>query len=447
VKTDSSTERLQTLQPGARIALFLNYFPALSERFIVNEVAGLLERGLDLRPYALSRPPAGRENSEVPELAERTFYILPSLRAGKVIGAHVVWLFRHPVRYLKCWSFARRHRTRSESLFGSLWRAARKQELTKAQRQNVLLNFYLIVPLARRMEEEGFSLIHAQYADSASSLALLAAMILDLPFSFTAHAYDIFTPQVIFEEKLKRASFIVTCTRYNRDYLQQNYGELVGDKIFVNYHGLDLTRLQPRSRTRLDPPVILAVGRLVPKKGLGVLLHACKILHDQGVVFKCLVVGDGPERPRLEMFIRLNQLMEQVEIRGYMAPSAVIESYAGARLFVLPCVVEEDGNRDGIPNVIAEAMAMELPVISTAISGIPELVEKGVSGLLLDEAEPKLLAQTMLEVLSSPQMERRLGKAARERVAKIFDSRRNLDELYNYFQLRLQELAAGEKKA
>ncbi|HNS72422.1 MAG TPA: glycosyltransferase family 4 protein [bacterium] len=447
MKTDSSTDRLQTLQPGARVALFLNYFPALSERFIVNEVAGLLERGLDLRPYALSRPPAGRENSEVPELAERTFYILSSLKAGKVIGAHLACLFRHPGRYLKSWSFARRHRTRSESLLVSLWRAARKQELTKAQRQNVLLNFYLIVPVTRQMRAEGFSLIHAQYADSASSLALLAAMILDLPFSFTAHAYDIFTPQVIFEEKLKRARFIVTCTRYNRDYLQQNYGDLVGDKILVNYHGLDLSKLQPRPKTKRELPVILSVGRLVPKKGLGVLLHACKILHDQGVAYKCLIIGDGPERPRMEMFIRLNHLMEQIEITGYMAPSAVIEAYAGASLFVLPCVVEEDGNRDGIPNVIAEAMAMEVPVISTAISGIPELVEKGVSGLLLDEAEPKLLAQTMAEVLASPQMERRLGKAARERVAEIFDSRRNLDELYNFFQLRLHETAAGEREA
>jgi len=311
----------------------------------------------------------------------------------------------------------------------------------------VLLNFFLIVPVARQMEEEGFSLIHAQYADSASSLALLASMLLEIPFSFTAHAYDIFTPQVIFEEKLKRARFIVTCTRYNRDYLLQNYGELVGDKILVNYHGLDLTRLQPVARIKQEPPVILSVGRLVPKKGLGVLLHACKILHDQGVAFKCLIVGDGPERPRLEMFIRLNHLMEQIEITGYMAPSAVIEAYGGASLFVLPCVVEEDGNRDGIPNVIAEAMAMELPVISTTISGIPELVEKGESGLLLDEAEPKLLAQTMLEVLDSPQMQRRLGRAGRARVAAIFDSRRNLDELYNFFQLRLHEIAAGEREA
>jgi len=165
------------------------------------------------------------------------------------------------------------------------------------------------------------------------------------------------------------------------------------------------------------------------------------------VAFKCLIVGDGPERPRLEMFIRLNHLMEQIEITGYMAPSAVIEAYGGASLFVLPCVVEEDGNRDGIPNVIAEAMAMELPVISTTISGIPELVEKGESGLLLDEAEPKLLAQTMLEVLDSPQMQRRLGRAGRARVAAIFDSRRNLDELYNFFQLRLHEIAAGEREA
>jgi glycosyltransferase involved in cell wall biosynthesis len=433
-------------QGGAKIALFLNYFPALSERFIVNEVAGLLERGLELVPYALSRPPEGRENREVPELAGRTNYILASLRPGSVISAHAGCLLRHPVRYLKALSFARRHRTRGISLLRSLWRAARKKELSKAQRQNVLLNFLLIVPVARRMRHEEFTLIHAQYADSASSLALLAAMILDLPFSFTAHAYDIFTPQVIFAEKLKRSRFIVTCTRYNRDYLQENYGELVGDKIFVNYHGLDLTALHPGGKKKPELPVILSVGRLVAKKGFGVLLHACRILRDRGVDFKCRIIGDGPERPRLEMFIRLNHLLDQIEITGYMPASEVIDAYRGARLFVLPCVVEEDGNRDGIPNVIAEAMAMEIPVISTTISGIPELIEDGVSGLLLQESEPEVLADMIVEVLNSPQMEKRLSKAGRARVAEIFDSRRNLDELAEFFRRQLDEIAAAGKK-
>ncbi len=440
--TESEQERLQG-QPGAKIALFLNAFPALSERFIVNEVAGLLARGLEVVPYALSRPAAGFENLEVPELAERTHYLLEGLRPGAIIGGHLGCLLRHPHRYLKAWFFARRHRTRGVSLLRSLLRAARKQELSKAQRQNVRLNFVLIVPVVRRMRAEEFSLIHAHFADSASTLALLASMLLDLPFSFTAHAYDIFTPQVIFTEKLERARFIVTCTQYNRNYLVGQYGAEAGERIYVNYHGLDLAKLQPGERRQSGTPVILSVGRLVPKKGLGVLLHACRILRDQGIDFCCRIVGDGPERPRLEMFIRLNHLMDRVEITGYQAPSAVLESYRDAAVFVLPCVVEEDGNRDGIPNVLAEAMAMELPVISTGVSGIPELVEKGVSGLLLEGSEPELLAQTILEVLESPQMARRLGQAARARVAEIFDSRRKLDELAAFFREQLQALAAG----
>ncbi|HQG46062.1 MAG TPA: glycosyltransferase family 4 protein, partial [bacterium] len=431
------------LQPGAKIALFLNAFPALSERFIVNEVAGLLARGLEVIPYALNRPQAGFENLEVPELAAKTHYLLSSLRPSYLISSHLGCLLRHPGRYLRTYFFARRHRTRGVSLLRTLLRAACKRELTKVQRQNVLLNFVLIVPVARQMRAEGFTLVHAHFADSASTLALLAAMILELPFSFTAHAYDIFTPQVIFTEKLKRARFIITCTQYNRTYLVDQYGTEVGAKIFVNYHGLDLEKLQPGERSEGGTPVLLSIGRLVPKKGLGVLLHACRILRDRGVDFQCRIVGDGPERPRLEMFIRLNHLMDRVEITGYQAPSAVLDEYRSAAVFVLTCVIEEDGNRDGIPNVLAEAMAMELPVISTGVSGIPELVEKGVSGLLLEGSEPELLAQTILEVLESPQMGRRLGKAARARVAAIFDSRRKLDELAAFFRQQLLELAAA----
>lgn len=433
------------VMPGGKVALFLNLFPTLSERFIVNEVTGLLERGLALVPYALNRPPQGRENSEVPGLVERTFYILPWLRFATVFRGHAGFFFWRPRRYLRTWRFARRHRTRSVSLIGSLWRVAvRKEELSKPERQNVLLNFALVVPVAWQMRKQEFTLVHAQYADSASTLALLAARLLNLPFSFTAHAYDIFTPQVIFAEKLQSARFIVTCTRFNRDYLQQNYAELVGDKIYVNYHGVDLERLHPGERPVPEVPTIISVGRLVPKKGMAVLMHACRILRDEGFAFKCRIIGDGPERPRLEMFIRLNHLMEQIEITGFMPVSQVTEQYRAAQLFVLPCVVEEDGNRDGIPNVIAEAMAMEVPVISTTVSGIPELIEKGVSGLLLEESDPALLAQAIRQVLESPTIGRRLGQAARARVTAIFDARKNLDLLHDYFRSKLLEVAAGE---
>lgn len=431
--------------PGGKVALFLNLFPTLSERFIVNEVSGLLERGLALVPYALNRPPQGRENSEVSGLVERTFYILPWLRFATVFKGHAGFFFWRPRLYLSTWRFARRRRTRSVSFIGSLWRVAvRKAELSKPERQNVLLNFVLVVPVAWQMRKQEFTLVHAQYADSAATLALLAARLLDLPFSFTAHAYDIFTPQVILAEKLQNARFIVTCTQYNRDYLQQNYGELVRDKIFVNYHGVDLERLYPGERPVPQVPTIISVGRLVPKKGLAVLLHACRILRDEGFAFKCRIIGDGPERPRLEMFIRLNHLMEQIEITGFMPVSQVTEQYRTAQLFVLPCVVEEDGNRDGIPNVIAEAMAMEVPVISTTVSGIPELVEKGVSGVLLEESDPALLARAMREVLESPTIGRRLGQAARARVTAIFAARQNLDLLYDYFRSRLLEVGSGE---
>ncbi len=423
---------------GQRVALFLNFFPGLSERFIINEVIGLRARGLTLDTYALNRPPQGLENKEVPELIEGTHYILPSVRAHDLVKKHFYFLFRHPRTWWRTFWFAWRNRTRGAALIGSLWQVAvHKRELDKEQRQNVLLHFVLIVPTAFRLLGKGYRIIHAQFADSAASLAMLAAMLIDVPFSFTAHAYDIFTPQVIFDKKLARAQFIVTCTRYNKRYLLEHFPELDAEKIFVNYHGADWRAMTPGRRQGTSVPAILSVGRLVPKKGMAVLLHACKILRDQQFDFKCLIIGDGPERPRLELFIRLNHLMDVVEISGYMPPSEVIERYREAALFVLPCIIDETGNRDGIPNVIAEAMAMEVPVISTPVSGIPELIEDGKSGILLEETSPEALARVIRELAETPHKAARIGKAARKRVAAVFDAAKCLDDLHDFFTAQM----------
>ncbi|MBN2355835.1 glycosyltransferase [candidate division KSB1 bacterium] len=417
-----------------KIAYFLNMFPALSERFITNEVIGLRERGVTIDTYALGRPAKGMENAELKILIDSTYYILSSIRVKKIVSAHFYFFLRYPRRYLKTFLFAFRHRNRAESLIGTLWQlAVSKKELSKPQRQNPVLQFLLIAMVAQRMDGRHYQLLHSQFADSATSLAMLASMLLKIPFSFTAHAYDIFTPQVMFSEKLARALFIITCTQYNRNYLLENHPQLHPTKIHVNLHGIRISLFRRQQRRPIGPPLIISVGRLVAKKGMGLLVHACKLLKERSVAFRCRIVGDGPERPRLEMQIRLNQLLDHVEITGLLQPAQVKEQYEAARLFVLPCIVDEEGNRDGIPNVIAEAMAMQVPVISTAISGIPELVQDGVSGVLLEQADAEKLADTIMTMLASPKRMSRLAKAGRRRVEQIFDNRTTLDELKDIF--------------
>ncbi len=417
----------------------MNQFPVLSESFINQEVIGLRERGLSIETFALNPPSAESLNVELGFLQQSTFYILSQMSSRRVLKGHLYFLWHYPRRYFKTWRFAWHHRTRGESVVRAAWRAAvKKKELTKVQRQNVLLHFLLIAPVARIMLDRHFDLVHAQFADSAASLALLAAMLLDLPFSFTAHAYDIFTPQVIFKEKMQRASFIITCTQYNRQYLLEKYPEIDAAKIFVNLHGINLAKFRREAKPKGSPPLILTVGRLVQKKGIALLVFACKLLKEQGVSFRCRIIGDGPERPRLEMQIRLNHLLDCVEITGFLPPTEVKQAYQEARLFVLPCIVDEEGNRDGIPNVLAEAMAMEVPVISTAISGIPELVENGISGILLEQPDAAELAEKIRTLLASPKKRSQLAKAGRQRVEEIFDAERNLQQLKDIFFSQLR---------
>ncbi len=231
---------------------------------------------------------------------------------------------------------------------------------------------------------------------------------------------------------------MVTCTHYNKQFIADHYPEIDLDKIRVIYHGIDLEKFNPPKRRVLsDPPVILSVGRLVPKKGFQVLLRACKILVERKVEFVCRIIGEGPERPRLEMYIKLNNLVDRVKLVGAVAPDQMVQEYQKSTLFALPCVEEENGNRDGIPNVLAEAMAMSLPVISSKISGIPELIENGKQGVLLEAGSVPELADTLADLLDSPKKRREMGRQGRDRVETIFDSKRCLDELDDWFREQL----------
>lgn len=421
-----------------KVAYFINNFPALSEGFVNNEVIGLRQRGLNIDVYSINRPSAGLLNPELEHLTNDTYYIIPNLTAKKLISAHLFFILRFPRRYLRAGWFAYKHRTRSESLLKTLmWMLFSKKELTKPQRQNSLLHFIIVGMIAKRMLGRHYELLHAHFADSATGLALLTAMLLKKPFSFTAHAYDIFTPQVNFVQKLERAQFIVTCTKYNRDYLLSEYPQLSPEKLLINLHGIHLEQFSRHRRKSAEVPLILSVGRLVPKKGMAILLYACKVLKDKGVSFRCRIVGDGPERPRLEMQIRLNQLLDCVEITGFLPPSEVKALYEEAEVFVLPSIEDEHGDRDGIPNVLAEAMAMEVPVISTQVSGIPELVEDGVSGILMEIGDVMKLPQIITELLRSPARRSQLAKEGRRRVEEIFDAEQTLHQLKKIFVERL----------
>ena len=417
-----------------KIAFILNAFPVLSETFILKEVIGLRERGIDIQTFSLFTP----KNPVVQDddlLRNSTFYLLPLIGIGFLFLNHLIFLASHPLRYFSTLAFSVRNRESSTSVLKTL-RKIKTDPQDKSVRQDMFVHFFLAVPLARKIKKSGARLINAHFADAAASFALITSRLLNVPYSITMHAYDIFVPQFNMSQKLNNAVYIFTCTKFNKSYLLQHRPELDSDKIGVVYHGIDVDRFVADRRETSEVPILLSVGRLVPKKGLMYLLQACLLLKKEHVKFHCKIIGNGPEREKLANFIKEHDLLDTVELLGSIPHQETIEHYKNAFAFVLPCIVEDDGNRDGIPNVIAEAMAMELPVVSTNVSGIPELVEDGKTGIVIPEKNPTELAKSLEYLLKNRNQAKEYGFAGRKRVQTIFESKMMLDLLYaEYFTI------------
>ena len=234
-------------------------------------------------------------------------------------------------------------------------------------------------------------------------------------------------------EKLAEAKFIATCTDYNRHYLADLGKDVFDHKLKLVYHGLDAGRYRRREVSAAPKPVILSVGQLRERKGYPYLIEACRILREQGFDFECRIVGEGPLYEELDNQIQDLGLENHVLLYGALPEEEVINQYEQATIFTLPAILGKDGDRDGIPNVILEAMAMEIPVVSTDHSGIPEVVEDHVNGLLVPPGDPDTLAQALSRLLRSPDLRKRMGQKGRQTVLAKFDPHKNARLLLDAF--------------
>jgi glycosyltransferase involved in cell wall biosynthesis len=270
--------------------------------------------------------------------------------------------------------------------------------------------------------------IHAHFVDRAAIVALVAGRLLERPYSVTAHANDIYVDPVMLPEKIVEAKFVATCTAYNATHLA-GIAPDAATSITCIHHGLDVNRYVPNNESYTYRPAILAVGQLREKKGFTYLVAACAELCKRGHEFVCDIVGEGPLRPELEAQIREYQLEDIISLRGALDHQRVIDHYLAASVFALPCVTAANGDMDGIPNVILEAMAMELPVVSTRHSGIPEAVDDGISGLLVPQRDVAALADAIERLLGDSVLRRRMGRAGRQIVVSRFDVATNVELL------------------
>ncbi len=402
------------MAPSPVVAYVIGTYPSLTTTFIDREVRLLRSWGATVDIVSLRRPTA-TVSPEQAALAASTSYARP-VTSSQLVRRHAHFLRRRPRAYAR-----------------TLLMLASSRGLSIRDRLRTVAHFGLGVSVAGQLRENGhYDRVHAHFIDRAATVALVAARLLDVPYSVTAHAADIYVSPLLLRTKLAAGDFVTTCTGYNRSHLAEVAPEASG-RIVLAYHGLDLERYDPTSRFPSTVPTMLAVGQLREKKGFIHLLHACRDLADRGMAFRCEIIGEGPQRADLERAVQDLGLEHHVAFLGAQSHDEVIDAYRRARLFVLPCVVGDDGDRDGIPNVILEAMAMSLPVVSTRHSGIPEVVEHGATGLLVPPADSTQLADALSQVLEDPAAGEEMGAQGRAVVLERFDVEHNVRALWDRF--------------
>jgi colanic acid/amylovoran biosynthesis glycosyltransferase len=270
----------------------------------------------------------------------------------------------------------------------------------------------------------------------AAQTAYLVHLFTGIPFSVTAHAKDVYRDAVdpiVFREIADAAVALVTVCESNRRYLGERLLAGRSPRVERIYNGVDLDRLSPPDTAR-DPRLILGVGRLIEKKGYHVLLHACRLLADRGVAYRCVLVGDGDQRARLLADRDRLDLGGRVDLAGTATRDYVLAWMRRARVLAAPCLTAADGNRDALPTVLLEALALGLPAVSTPVGGIPEIVEDGVEGLLVPEGDPVALAAALQRLLEDGSLWSRTSAAGPPKAAARFDRRAAVRSLIDVFR-------------
>lgn len=385
----------------ARVLYLVSLFPCWSETFIVRELRALMDAGVDVRIVSLRHPFEAFTQSDAQAMLDRALYP-PRGLAGA--AAALRELARSP----------RIHARLLGEFFSGL--GSRPVSLAKT-----LVTWWRTLALAPRVRELAPQMIHAHWATYPSTAALVLFRSLGIPFSFTSHAHDIFVEDHLVGTKLRESRFAVTISEFNRALL----GRLHGAEAVANLHVVrcgvspeEITWLPGGSR---EPGFLLAVGRLDEIKGFGVLIEACGRLRDAGVDFRCEIVGEGALRAALSSDIARLGLEERVRLIGALPQEQVRARLYQASVFVMPSVVASDGNMDGVPVALMEAMAAGLPVVATTVSGIPEIVRDGWSGRLTPPGDSEALASTLRSLLDDAGIRKRLATGARETVERGFN--------------------------
>ena len=384
------------------VAYVMSRFPKLTETFILREILAVSQTGVRVELYPLLREREPVVHPEATALVERANY-LPFLSLA-IIRSQAALLLGRPRRYL----------TALGAMLRGTWGSA-----------NFFIGGLGIFPkaahAARLMEAGGVDHVHCHFATHPALAGLIINRLTGIPFSFTAHGSDLHVDRHMLRQKVDAAAFVVPISEFNANMIVEECGD-VRDKLAVIHCGVDTDMFPARAqRAAVRPFRILSIGTLHEVKGQAYLVEACRQLVAEGVDLLCQMVGDGPDESDLRRQVAAAGLEGRVELIGRLTQAGIASLLAEVDVLVAPSVPTRGGKREGIPVVLIEAMSSAVPVVASAISGIPELVDDGESGLLVPARDSTALASALGRLHRDATLATRLGEGGREKVRREFD--------------------------
>lgn len=425
-----TTDTMRQVSRGfGRVGVVLKGYPRLSETFIAQELRALERRGIRLALFSLRRPTDAAIHPIHAEIEAGVAY-LPE------------YLHEEPLRVLRAWQRMRHAQGYRAAL--SAWRADFARDPTRSRARR----FGQALVLAAELPHDVVHL-HAHFLHTPASVARYCALLTGVAWSVSAHAKDIWTtPDWDKRGKLAECAWATTCTRANAEHLRALAA--TPERVELVYHGIDVARFPaPDERVHddvtRDPVTVLSVGRAVDKKGFDDLLAALARLP-ASLPWKFEHVGGGPLLPRLKAQARTLGIADRVRWHGALAQQALLARYRGADVFALACRVSADGDRDGLPNVLMEAQSQKLPCVATTVAGIAELIEHGVTGLLVPQRDPLALGAALAQLIGDAALRRRLGQAGFERTTRAFAMETGIDRLALRFAASVEPTLGGRTR-
>jgi colanic acid/amylovoran biosynthesis glycosyltransferase len=402
-----------------KVAYIMSRFPKLTETFILYEMLAMQKQGIEVEIYPLLRERAEVMHAEAKQFVEAAYY--QPFISLPIIRANLDFLLRKPRLYLR-----------------TLWDLLRANWGSFKFFTGAIGIFPKVVLFAHQMKAAGINHVHAHFASHPAAAGFIIHRLVGIPYSFTAHGSDLHRDRHMLCEKVAEAEVVVAISEYNRGLIlsacQGNYR----DKVTIIHCGVDTDVFQSRSQETPhekgeNPFMILCIGTLHEVKGQAYLIEACHKLLERRVDFVCHFVGDGPDRRSLMALAEQAGIAEKIRFHGRLTREEIARLLQDADVLAAPSVPTRDGRREGIPVVLMEAMGSSVPVIASNISGIPELVEDKVTGLLVPPRDATSLTNALECYFADPDLRRRLGQAGREKVVRDFDLNKNAENLAKQF--------------